>query len=264
MSTLITSAEVARLAGVGQTAVKRWSDSGRLPCVKTVGGHRRFERREVERLLRAEHEGDWQEWIDALVGGDVHAVQGKLFAERSLCGSWHGAADVAGDLLCEIGQRWSDGRLSVIDEHLASGTLHRALAGVADSIPLPANAPRALLASAEGDTHTLGLSLVELCLREAGWRTEWAGSPTRTIDVVERIERGGLALVALSASDAARDEQQLAEQAEAIGNSCRAHRILFALGGGGAWPEAITFGRRFSSLAPFYEWARTMDLSPAS
>jgi excisionase family DNA binding protein len=264
MSNLLTSAEVARLAGVGQTAVKRWSDSGRLPCVKTAGGHRRFERREVERLLRAEHDGNWQEWIDALVAGDVHAVQGKLFAERSLYGSWHGAADVAGDLLAEIGRRWSDGRLSVIDEHLASATLHRALAAVADSLPLAIDAPRALLATTEGDSHTLGLSLVELCLREAGWRTEWAGSPTRTIDVVERIERGGLAMVALSAAASARDEHQLRDQAEAIGSTCRARRILFALGGAGAWPETVTFGRRFTSLAAFSEWARTMDLSPAS
>jgi photoactive yellow protein len=39
------------LLGVGTTSIKRWADDGTLPCVKTAGGHRRFLRSEVLRLL---------------------------------------------------------------------------------------------------------------------------------------------------------------------------------------------------------------------
>jgi excisionase family DNA binding protein len=44
---LMTPAEVARLFRVSVTTVTKWARSGLLPCVRTLGGHRRFERRDV-------------------------------------------------------------------------------------------------------------------------------------------------------------------------------------------------------------------------
>lgn len=44
---LLTSGEVAETLGVGPSTVKRWTESGELVCVKTLGGHRRFVRTEV-------------------------------------------------------------------------------------------------------------------------------------------------------------------------------------------------------------------------
>lgn len=236
--------------------MKRWSDSGLLPCVKTAGGHRRFDRRDVERLVRSEAAAGWTEWVDALVTGVVHDVQGRLFGERAARGSWHAVALSMGGLLEDIGRRWSEGRLSVVDEHLASATLQRALASIIDAMPVRLTAPRCLLAAAETDAHTLGLSLVELCLSEAGWRAEWAGSPTRTIDIVERVDRGGLAMVALSAAASATDAAALGAQSVSVGSACRRAKVRLALGGEGAWPDSPEYGTRFRSLAPFYEVAR--------
>jgi len=39
---LLTPAEVAALYRVATRTVTRWADSGRLLCVRTLGGHRRF------------------------------------------------------------------------------------------------------------------------------------------------------------------------------------------------------------------------------
>ncbi len=44
---LLTSGEVAETLGVGPSTVKRWTESGELVCVKTLGGHRRFLRTAV-------------------------------------------------------------------------------------------------------------------------------------------------------------------------------------------------------------------------
>ena len=41
-SKLVTSAEAARLLGVGTSTIKRWVDSGHLEAYKTLGGHRRI------------------------------------------------------------------------------------------------------------------------------------------------------------------------------------------------------------------------------
>jgi excisionase family DNA binding protein len=255
----MTSAEVARMAGVGTTAVKRWADSGALPCLKTAGGHRRFRRQDVERLMQSgapAGEGEWDDWIDALIGpADVHAVQARLFEERDGRGSWTAVAEALGGLLNAMGERWARGRLSVIDEHLASAALQRALAAVSETIPVARQAPRCLLATAEGDAHTLGLSLVELCLREAGWRPEWAGSRTRVSDVVDRLATGGLAMVAISAAVSSSDAGMLARAAGTIAEACEARQVALAFGGEGAWPAELTYGVRFRALSPFYDFA---------
>lgn len=259
METLLTSAEVAELAGVGTTAVKRWADSGALPCVRTAGGHRRFRRVDVEALLQAApvSSGAWDAWIEALVGqGDTYAIQARLFEERSHRGSWHGVAHAMGGLLVEIGRRWERRQLSVIEEHLASSALQRALAAASATIPVPLQAPRCLLAAADGDEHTLGLSLVELCLREAGWRAEWAGSRTRTRDVLDRLRLGGIRMVSMSASVTMSDPAVLAQAATEIGAGCREAGVLLALGGEGAWPSDPAYGTRFRALPAFYEFAR--------
>lgn len=39
---LLTTGEVATLFRVSHRAVRTWADAGRLPYVRTLGGHRRF------------------------------------------------------------------------------------------------------------------------------------------------------------------------------------------------------------------------------
>jgi len=48
---LLTPAEVAKLFKVDPKTVTRWALAGRLSCIRTPGGHRRFLEREVRALL---------------------------------------------------------------------------------------------------------------------------------------------------------------------------------------------------------------------
>jgi excisionase family DNA binding protein len=48
---LMTPAEVAALFRVDPKTVTRWAESGRLSAVRTLGGHRRYLKNEVEQLL---------------------------------------------------------------------------------------------------------------------------------------------------------------------------------------------------------------------
>jgi excisionase family DNA binding protein len=43
--------EASHLLGVAPATVRRWGDAGRVPTKRTLGGHRRFERAAIERLL---------------------------------------------------------------------------------------------------------------------------------------------------------------------------------------------------------------------
>ena len=49
---LLTPAEVARLFAVDPKTVSRWAQEGKLTCVRTLGGHRRFRADEVHALLQ--------------------------------------------------------------------------------------------------------------------------------------------------------------------------------------------------------------------
>jgi len=48
----LTPGEVARLLHVSPKTVNRWAHEGRLPCLITLGGHRRFRRDQVEDAAR--------------------------------------------------------------------------------------------------------------------------------------------------------------------------------------------------------------------
>jgi excisionase family DNA binding protein len=55
---LLTPAEVAKLFRVDPKTVTRWAKSGKLTAIRTLGGHRRYRRSEVESLLtKSENRG---------------------------------------------------------------------------------------------------------------------------------------------------------------------------------------------------------------
>ena len=50
---LLTPAEVARLFRVDPKTVTRWAKAGKLTAIRTLGGHRRYRKSEVQSLLGA-------------------------------------------------------------------------------------------------------------------------------------------------------------------------------------------------------------------
>lgn len=55
---LLTSAEVAALFRVDPKTATRWAKSGRIPSIRTPGGHRRFRESEVRALMEGDHDAD--------------------------------------------------------------------------------------------------------------------------------------------------------------------------------------------------------------
>lgn len=52
MDSLLSRAEVAQMFNVSPSTVTRWAEEGRLVCVRTLGGHRRYRKESILRLLR--------------------------------------------------------------------------------------------------------------------------------------------------------------------------------------------------------------------
>ena len=49
---LLSTRDAAAYLGVGTTSIKRWTDEEVLPCIRTIGGHRRFRKSDLERLRK--------------------------------------------------------------------------------------------------------------------------------------------------------------------------------------------------------------------
>lgn len=255
----VTSAEAARMLGVGPTSIKRWADSGLLPCVRTPGKHRRFVRYEVERFLavRGGTTGPDVDQIHAWIGllgtnTGSYEVHSALMRERARQGSWCAVAEVLGIVLTELGRRWAAGEISVLQEHAATEQLSRGIARACESLPTEGSNDRCLLATAKDDEHTLPLALCELCLREAGWAPLWAGRAAPIDEILALIARREVRMVAISASAAMTDAASLRAQAQVLAKACKAANVTLVLGGSGAWPDDSSLGLRIRDFRSFH------------
>lgn len=264
---MMTTRQAAATLGVGPSSVKRWADSGVLPCVKTPGGHRRFPRSAVLAMLesgvhteaRGAHTVGSDDFADHWIGillSSSQAIIDELYGLYEGQGSWWKVADSVGVVLSGIGTGWEEGRLTVVQEHLASERLARSIERVAEARTLPERAPSALLVMAPEDDHTLGLSLAELVFREAGWRTLWSGRRTPVGSIEEFLHTGDVDLVAVSASTYSADSLSLSGYASHIGTLCSRLGIGLVLGGLGSWPEVPQFGER---IRTFEDLHRSLD-----
>lgn len=259
MGSLSTNGAARRL-GVTPATIKRWTDSGFIRCERTAGKHRRISEEEVERIVRARTGGDTavDRWIERLLSDADRALHAALLLERERLGAWWRVADALAPVVHAVGAEWEDRRICVLDEHRASARLSRALARVCESLRVRRGTPRVLLATAEGDEHTLGLSLVEVCLRESGWRPCWYGARAPAGEIAAAIRRGEAEAVALSASTVSAPKS-LEQQARCVGDAAREAGALLVVGGRGPWPEPLPYGDRLNGFAELHAWieART-------
>lgn len=259
---LLTSTEAADLLGTSPTSVKRWADEGILRCVRTAGKHRRFTRTDLEAFRRdrmgapPEEPASSTGWLEDLLDVRPYRLEARLFEMRSRHGSWRAVCDAMGDVLKELGDAWARGDISVIEEHLASERLARAIARVSETLPLSPNAPRALLLTLEGEEHTLGLSLVELALRELGWMPIWSGRRTPLQGLGEHLDTQRVELLAVSSSIVASDADGMARAADELAKICRPRGVALILGGGGAWPDPPSYGTRLDGFTELERVAR--------
>ncbi len=259
-----------KMLGVGSTTIKRWADENRLLTVRTAGGHRRFSRADVESFLRQQESTNRRfaltdRWVQMLIdNGDARRLQDEIAGLHDQLGDWFSTAEFLGGVAEQIGGRWAAGDCSVVEEHIASGRLELALAGVSNSSRVANGAPTCLLATLSGEFHSLGLSLARLCLRSAGFDVVWIGVNTPLDELLQYIKTSEQSALGLSASRWLTDGVSLASAYRAVAAACRDQGVELMLGGGGAWPDVIEYGYRchsFTDLRSLAERIRSGLLS---
>lgn len=224
MTPLLTPKQVARAIGVSESSLKRWCDKGLLQTVRTVGGHRRipvngvlgFLRESGHRPVRPDllglpsntGKGDWvlerafDKLMDAITTGDEDASR-RLVFDLYLAGqSMVEICDrVIAPAMNEIGNRWECGDLQVFEEHRACEIGLRILYELRTAIPtVPEGAPLAIGGTVEGDPYRMPTTMVEIALREQGWRADSLGPSLPTATLISAIKSVRPRLFWLSAS----------------------------------------------------------------
>jgi MerR family transcriptional regulator, light-induced transcriptional regulator len=198
-------------------------------------------------------------WVRLLVAPEGRTSVGPaLLADRDRLGSWLAVAELLGAVTSELGRLWEQDVLSILDEHIASARLGRALARAADVLPSRDGTPLLLLATPEDERHTLGLALAELVAREHGWTTLWAGDSTPTSDLVRGVSEGTVGAVAMSASVCS-ERRALERVAVQVSEACARAAVPLVVGGEGPWPEQLVAGSVLRTFPGFRAWMAEVE-----
>ncbi len=100
-------------------------------------------------------------------------------------------------LMTEIGERWRDGTLQIMHEHMASALVRSLLSRLTQIHRPIAGAPRLVVATPVEQLHELGALVVSATAASEGWRTLYLGTsvPAREIaDAAEQVKANAVAL----------------------------------------------------------------------
>lgn len=284
MSEILTPRQVAKAIGISESSLKRWCDSGRLPAMKTAGGHRRLKRADILRLVRdgdlalnhpealglqaTAGRGDWtlesalDPVTEALIQGNFEAV--KLISVDlflSGCGIAAICDRVLAVALHEIGQRWEHDGLGEYEERRGTLGVIRVLHHLRELLPRPLpNAVTAIGGCPPGDDYTSATMMVELVLVEAGWRACSLGGPLPLDSLLSAVEQQCPRLFWLSVSTLEDDQRFAAEYEEFYARVPSTTAVV--LGGRGitdALKKRLRYAAHCDDLQDLVEFVRVLQ-----
>jgi DNA-binding transcriptional MerR regulator/methylmalonyl-CoA mutase cobalamin-binding subunit len=203
---LVRIGELSRRLGVGQDRLRAWERRyGLLRPVRSPGGFRLYSREDEQRVRDMQDQlarglsaaqaaevvlaihrspatsaplGDLRTRLAAALAefddAGANAVLDRLFAVH---GPDVAMRDVIYPYLRELGEAWERAEMDVSQEHFASNLLQSRLLGLVPAWD-DGRGPRALLACAPGEQHSLGLTGLGVSLRNRGWRVTYLGADT--------------------------------------------------------------------------------------
>ena len=250
----ITPRQLAAAIGVSESSLKRWTDRGFLPNIRTAGGHRRIPMAEVVEFLRKTNTPVVHPEIlgiccplapGSIELGEACAALFDLLAAGDRAGSaavvlrsWLGGSDLPAifdqlihPVLVRMGAGWERGEIELYQEHRAAHICLGVLAELRRFIPCPARgAPVAIGGAPPGDPYLLGPAMCDLALTLMGWRSMNLGTDTPIAALLSALEREGAQMVWLSVcGDVRRDA--LTDEVRRLRTRCDERGARLVVGG---------------------------------
>ncbi|MBC8377117.1 MAG: B12-binding domain-containing protein [FCB group bacterium] len=261
-SSYLSSVDVARILDVNVATVKRWTEAGKLDCVKTAGGHRKFLMRHlaafaIEHQKYAQHlplipfgselnldlnaellRGEFKElipfFLEKAILCDSTIIQNIL---NSLYMVHHDLVLIYDDLITpvlhEIGSKWERGELSITEEHLASQSIRDAIIKMQDIVVKPEiRTQKAFVLTFSEELHDIPAKMVQHLLEVRGFQVLYSGQRTPAGETSSVFESFHPERVYVSSIFVENAEQSQAEFKELLG-LCRANKAELFVGGSG-------------------------------
>ncbi|MEJ2636725.1 MAG: helix-turn-helix domain-containing protein [Calditrichia bacterium] len=210
------SEEAAKMLGVNVSTIKRWTDEGKLECIRTQGGHRKFlmehlaaflekNKKKTERvnLFPLENKTDLQ-ISNRILKGDFAYLIGYSYDQALACNRdklqqvlnglylaqypLHQIYDrLITPVLYRVGDLWEQEKLSIVEEHIASQTIRDCVIRLQGIIRLPRRkSGKALCLNFSHEMHSMALKLVEHILELRGYKVFYSGQNTPFLQI-ERV-----------------------------------------------------------------------------
>lgn len=256
----MSTQEVAGLLAVTETTVKRWSDDGLIPCLKSPGGHRKFrlpdliefaekhgyklsesimppvKKEQMESIQFAIHTQNYYKISQLLFDEALHDDPEALYRLLHYL-SKHNvklstlADEILRPLMVRIGDLWVKGKLRVDQEHRASRAVMQAITRLSPQLhKKPPLGRTAICACPEGDHHEIGLLSLSFALQAEGFDIVLIGSDTPTDVLVTAIRKHKPDLFCLSFM-AEHPEPELLKTFATIARAVRSEKGKFIAGG---------------------------------
>tara|TARA_B100000029_G_scaffold380649_1_gene375676 strand:+ start:95 stop:958 length:864 start_codon:yes stop_codon:yes gene_type:complete len=210
----ISSEEASNIIGVNVSTIKRWADRGKLDCLVTAGGHRKFlmrhlasflkenskyrsklnvfpykssEQRQLNQLILKRHFPELREiLLSKSIDGNreicQHIMNGLYLAGLRLDEIYD---DILVPVLSSIGEKWTKGDLAIYEEHVATKVIQGCIHGMYALLNKPKNSiGLALCIGLKEELHEIPLFITEQILLNRGFDVINLGPNTP----LERIE----------------------------------------------------------------------------
>jgi MerR family transcriptional regulator, light-induced transcriptional regulator len=163
---------------------------------------------------------------------DAERLERLLRRTAALAGAPRFLERTVAPFLQRIGDEWHAGRMTVAQEHLATGVVQRVVISVLESLSHPDGAPVLLIAGPAGDRHEMGGLLATAVAASEGWRVIYLGPDLPAAEIVDAAKSSGADAVGLSVvyvEDRERTIGELSAVRELLPAS-----VPLLVGGGGA------------------------------
>ncbi|MBL8960195.1 MAG: cobalamin-dependent protein [Gemmatimonadetes bacterium] len=161
-------------------------------------------------------------------------------------------------LLRELGERWENGTLQAIHEHVASVEVQRLLTWLVQSARVDGDAPLLAVTTPRGQQIELGALMVAASAAAEGWRVMWFGPNLPAADILLGVASVKPDALAISLIHQSRDAE-LHRELETVARGT-AGKVHLLVGGRAASAHALMLARHgattLTDLESFRQWLR--------
>ncbi len=181
-----------------------------------------------KQTIRDEHTLQ-HELLEALLAFDEAKAEQILTEAFSLYPLEFVGENLIRPLLVEIGERWHAGEISITREHYITNYLIHRLTVLLHAAPNPSKGALIWVACAPAEQHEIGILLLAIYLRRAGYHVHFLGKNLPEDDFIHEVLEAHPALVLLSASTT-ETARTLASLATAL-SQLETHQPMIGYGG---------------------------------